>query len=376
MAGSLRIGTINGIDIYIHISWLIAIVLLAISTASSWFPRLYPGAGATTYLLMGLIAALLLFLSVLLHELGHSFVARWRGMRVQNIVLFIFGGVSNIEQEPKNPSTEFLITIVGPLVSLLLGALAALLLLPLGNRPSPTSAILTYLATANILLGIFNLIPGFPLDGGRVLRSIIWKITGKMQTATQVTTVVGQLIAYLFILLGIWWLFSGDSLDGIWLGFIGWFMLSAAQAVRAQSLVESTLGNVTVAEVMSHDVMTVQANISLQRLIDEYFLPQGLHSALVMQGDQLAGVISLNEIRRIPREEWGGTPVGLAMLSADKLHTIAPQQYLKEVLPLMSNKDVNQLPVVQDGRLVGVLSRDAIIRSLEIRRTLGLRRSP
>lgn len=370
MPGSLRLGRLAGIDIYIHVSWLIAIVLLTISTATGWFPRLNPGYSSSSYLVLGLIAALLLFLSVLLHEMGHSLVARWRGLPVSSIVLFIFGGVSNIQQEPKSPGSEFLIAIVGPVVSLLIGGLAFLLVLPLGGRPSPTAAVLVYLCVSNIILGIFNLIPGFPLDGGRVLRSLIWKITGNLYTATRATTLVGQIIAVIFIILGITWLFSGDSLDGIWLGFIGWFLLSAAQAASRQATFESTMGNVRVEEVMNRDVVTVPANVSLQRLIDEHLLPQGQRSALVMQGDQLAGLVSLSDIRHVSREEWGSTPVGLVMVPTERLHIIEPQQYLKDVLPLMGGMDVNQLPVVQDGKLLGVLSRDAIIRTMEIRRSL------
>lgn len=375
MPGSFRIGSIAGIEIYANFSWLIALVLLTVSIASGWFPRLYPGYPYTTYLLLGLIAALLLFASVLVHELAHSLVARARGMSVKSIVLFIFGGVSNIEQEPQSPGSEFQMAFVGPLTSLVIGAISYGLLLLIGNRPSPIAAILLYLAWANVLLGIFNLIPGFPLDGGRVLRSIIWKVTGNGNRATNITTIVGQIIAYLFILLGIWLFFGGDTLDGIWIGFIGWFLLNAAQSARAQATIDTVFRGVTVEQVMNPNPVTVPANISLQKLVDEYFLPQGLRSALVMQGDLLAGLITLSDIRHVPREEWSQKPVGHVMVPLEKLHLITPQQSLKEVLPLMISQDVNQLPVVQDGRLLGVVSRDAVIRSLEIRRHLGLDRA-
>ena len=375
MGGSFRIGSIAGIEIYANFSWLIALVLLTVSIASGWFPRLYPGYPYTTYLLLGLISALLLFASVLVHELAHSLVARARGMSVKSIVLFIFGGVSNIEQEPQSPGSEFQMAFVGPLTSLIIGAVSYGVLLLLGNRPSPIAAILLYLTWANILLGIFNLIPGFPLDGGRVLRSIIWKVTGNGDKATSITTIVGQIIAYLFILLGIWLFFGGDTLDGIWIGFIGWFLLNAAQSARVQATIDTVFRCVTVEQVMNRNPITVPANISLQKLVDEYFLPQGLRSALVMQGDQLAGLITLSDIRHVPREEWTQKPVGHVMVPLERLHMVTPQQSLKEVLPLMISEDINQLPVVQDGRLLGVVSRDAVIRSLEIRRRLGLNRA-
>lgn len=372
MPGSLRIGKIFGIDIYIHISWVIIIVLLTWSLAVGWFPVLYHGFSAITYWILGFIAAVLLFVSVLLHELAHSVVARARGLPVKNITLYIFGGVSNIEKEPGSPGIEFQVAVVGPITSLLIGALALALLYLLGQSNSALGAILMYLGFANILLGIFNLIPGFPLDGGRVLRSIIWKITGNLRQATRIVTVVGQIIAYLFILVGIWLFFAGNFINGLWFGFIGWFLLSSAQSANSEVMLQSVFRGVTVGEVMNTAPTTVPANISLQRLVDEYFLPLGLRSALVTQVDRLAGLITLSDIRHVPREEWGQTPVGLAMIPRERLHIVSPQQSLNDVLPLMAGRDVNQLPVVQDERLVGVLSRDAIVRYLEIRRNLGL----
>src|SRR5205807_2697950 len=222
MPGSLRIGKIAGIDIDIHVSWIIILVLLTVSLAIGWFPQLYPGQSTATYWIVSLIASLLLFVSVLLHELAHSLVARRRGLTVKNITLFIFGGVSNIEQEPKSPGVEFQMAVVGPLTSLLIGSVCYLLLLPLRGTRSP--------------------------------------------------------------------------LEGIWIGFIGWFLLSAAQSANTQSTLQSALRGVTVAEVMNPTPTTVPANISLQKLIDEYFLPHGLRFALVMQGERLAGMVTLSDI--------------------------------------------------------------------------------
>jgi CBS domain-containing protein len=290
---------------------------------------------------------------------------------VKNITLFIFGGVSNIEQEPKSPGVEFQMAVVGPLTSLLIGAVCYLLLLPLRGTKTPLEGILFYLAVTNILLGVFNLIPGFPLDGGRVLRSIVWKITGSLARATRIASISGQFIAYLFILWGIWQLFSGDVLNGIWIGFIGWFLLSAAQSANTQVMLQSALRGVTIGEVMNPTPPTVPATISLQHLIDEYFLPHGLRFALVMQGDRLAGLITLSDIRHVPREQWGYIPVSQAMIPVERLHVVSPQQSLNDVLPLMAGRDVNQLPVVQNGIPVGIVSRDAIMRYLEVRRSLG-----
>ncbi len=372
MPGSFRIGTLAGIDIYINYSWLIILVFLVWSLATGWFAVLYPGWSPALYWITSIIAALLLFVSVLLHELAHSVVARARGLSVKNITLFIFGGVSNIEQEPSSPGIEFQVAVVGPLVSILLGLLAFLLLLPLRGTTSPVTAILGYLAYSNVLLGIFNLVPGFPLDGGRVLRSIVWKISGNLRTATRAATISGEIIAYLFILVGIWLFFAGSVLDGIWFGFIGWFLLSSARSANSQAMLQSMFQGVKVADVMNPDPVTVPANISLQRLVDDYFLPKGLRSALVVQGDQLAGLITLSDIRHVPRDQWEQTPVGFSMIPLERLHVVSPQQSLNDVLPLMAGGDVNQLPVTQDGRLMGVVTRDAIMRYLETRRGLGL----
>ena len=375
MPGSFRIFRIAGIDINIHISWLIILVFLTFSLATGWFPITYPGSSTTTYYLLGFIASILLFVSVLLHELAHSFVARSRGLQVKSIVLFIFGGVSNIEQEPQTPGIEFSMAFVGPLVSLLIGVVCYGLLLLVRGTHSLLVPILSYLALMNIILGIFNLIPGFPLDGGRVLRSIIWKATGSFQTATNITTFVGQAFAYLIILWGILLFFAGNAFNGLIIIFTGWFLLTSAQSARSQSMLDTAFRGVTVNQIMDTNVLTVPANISLQKLVDEYFLPRGLRSAFVMQGDQLAGLITLSDIRHVPRDQWPQTPVGYAMIPLERLHTITPQQNVKDVLPLMTGQDVNQLAVVQDGRLVGVLTREGILRSLEIRRNLGVDRN-
>jgi Zn-dependent protease/predicted transcriptional regulator len=372
MPGSLRIGKIAGIGIDIHVSWIIILVLLTVSLATGWFPQLYPGWSTVTYWLIALLSSLLLFVSVLLHELAHSLVARRRGLPVKNITLFIFGGVSNIEQEPQSPGIEFQMAVVGPLTSLVIGFICFLLQLPLRGSNSPLEGILFYLAVTNILLGIFNLIPGFPLDGGRVLHSIVWRLSGNMRQATRVASLTGQFIAYLLILIGIWTFFAGDLLDGLWFGFIGWFLLSASQSANTQGMLTSVLRGVTVGEVMNPKPATVPSDISLQQLVDAYFLPGGLRYALVMQDDHLMGLITLSDIRHIPREQWGQVPVSNAMIPLARLHVATPQQNLSDVFPLMAGRDVNQLPVVENGALVGILSRDAVVHYLEVRRSLGV----
>ncbi len=373
MPGSLRIARIAGIDIEANVSWLIVLVLLTWSLAVDWFPAMVAGQPAATYWALGFIAALLLFASVLVHELAHSLVARARGLPVKSITLFIFGGVSNLEQEPQSPGVEFQMAVVGPLTSLIIGAIALVFGVVIGRAAPLAAAILDYLGIANLLLGVFNLIPGFPLDGGRVLRAILWKATGSVQRATRWASLVGQVVAYLFLLFGIWQFFSGNIVGGLWIGFIGWFLLQAAQAANSQVMLDSVFKGVTVNQLMSPPPMAASADLTLQRLVDGYILPHGLRSIPVVRGDQLAGLITLADIRKAPREQWTQTPVGSVMIPLERLHAVRPQQRLNGVLPLMATHDVNQLPVVDDaGRLVGMLSRDAVLRYIEIRRSLGL----
>lgn len=372
MPGSFRLFKVAGISVEVNISWLIVLVLLASSLALDWFPSAVPRQGVAVYWVLGFIAALLLFGSVLVHELAHSLVAKARGLPVKSITLFIFGGVSDLEREPQSPGVEFQMAFVGPLASLLIGGVALLAGIVIDGSSRLVAATLDYLGIANLLLGAFNLIPGFPLDGGRVLRSIIWKATGSLRTATRWAAYVGQGFAYLLILFGIWLFFTGDIIGGLWAGFIGWFLLQAAQAENMQVMLESVFKGVTVAQLMSPAQITVLSNRTIQQLVDEYLLPHGIRSIPVMREDQLVGLVTLADVRRVPRERWQETFVSEVMIPVERLAVAHPAESLNEVLPRMAAPDVNQLPVVEGYRLVGMLSRDAIVRFVEVRRGLGL----
>jgi len=370
MPGSLRLGKIAGIDIYAHLSWFVILVLLTWSLASGWFAQLFPGWATTTYWIVAFISALLLFGCVLVHELAHALVAQASGLTVRNITLFIFGGVAHVEEDMKRPGVEFRVAIAGPIASFLLAGVAFLLVLPLRGSGASAEAALDYLAVANFLLGAFNLLPGFPLDGGRVLRSIIWKATGNFKKATRIASSVGQAFAYVFILLGIIGFFTGNFFNGLWVVFIGWFLLSAAQTASTQVELQSALQGVSVGQVMGPRPFVVPANISVQKLVDRYFLPLGLHSAPVTQGEYLAGLITLSDIARVARERWSYTPVGHVMRGLQQVYVATPEQPLQEVFQMMGAQSINQVPVVEDGRLVGLLSREAIIRYLQVRQSL------
>jgi CBS domain-containing protein len=211
------------------------------------------------------------------------------------------------------------------------------------------------------------LLPAFPLDGGRILRSIIWQFTGNFRTSTRVASSVGQACAYLLMLFGIVEFFTGNFFTGLWTAFIGWFLLSAAQSANSQVEQQSMLKGITVGQIMDPHPVTVAANISLQRLMDEYILPLGLSSAPVMQGENLVGLITLNDITRVGRERWSSTPIAYVMRLLEQVATVTPEQPLHDVLLLMGTQDMNQVLVVQNGRLVGLLSREAIIRFLQVR---------
>jgi Zn-dependent protease len=344
MPGSLRLGKIAGIDIYAHLSWFIILVLLTWSLAGGWFAQLFPGWATTTYWIAAFISAVLLFVCVLAHELAHALIARAYGLTVRNITLFIFGGVATIEEEVKRPGVEFLVAIAGPLASLLLAVFAFLLAWPLRGSGTSAEAVLDYLAVSNLVLGVFNLLPGFPLDGGRLLRSLVWKVTGNFKKATRIASLIGQTFAYLFILLGIVEFFTGNFFNGLWIAFIGWFLLSAAQSARTQVELQSTLQGVTVGQVMNPRPEAVPANISLQKLVDEYFQPRGLRLAPVTQGEYLAGLITLTDIVRVARERWSTTPVGHVMRGLQQVHVATPEQPLQAVLQMMDTQDINQVP--------------------------------
>jgi Zn-dependent protease/CBS domain-containing protein len=373
MSGSIHLGKIAGISIDINWSWLIILVLLTVSLATGWFPQIYHRWSAGAYWSAGLIAATLLFVSVLVHELAHSLVARSRGIPVKSITLFIFGGVSNIESEPTSAATDFLIAIVGPLTSLVIGVIAFFLGAALLPVSAFLAAILSYLGVTNLLLGIFNLIPGFPLDGGRVLRSIIWGITGSMRTATRWASWIGETVAVIFILFGIFQLFFtvGGFLNGIWFAFIGWFLWQAARTANTQVMLQSLLKGATVADVMDRTPLTVPGEMTLRQFVDNYVFVHGVRSAMVVENGQLRGLITLADLRQVPQDRWEQEQVTQAMVPVQRLHAVTPGQSLNDVLPLMTQNNINQLPVVENGQVVGVVTRDRLMRYLEVRRELG-----
>jgi Zn-dependent protease/predicted transcriptional regulator len=371
MHTSLPIGKIAGIEIDVHLSWLIICVLLTGSLAIGWLPFAVPHQLTVVYWLAAILTVLLFFASVLAHELAHSLVARGRGLPVSRISLFIFGGVSDIEREPESAGVDFQMAFVGPLTSLVLGALLLMVARVIGPSSALIGAVFGYLGITNILLGAFNLLPGFPLDGGRVLRSILWKLTGSLTRATRIAANAGQVISYLMILAGIWLFFHGDVLDGLWLGFIALFLLLAAQAESTQITLESSTVGITVDQVMSPVPPVAPPEYPIQRAVDEYVTHTGQRVVPVVQGELLAGMVTLRDIRKVPREHWASETLGQIMIPLAKLLSVTPSQPLIDAVNMLEEIQVSQLPVIADGRMVGIIERDTVIKWVNLRQDLG-----
>ena len=373
MESSFTIARIRGIPIGVHYTWLLAFALMSWSLAVGYFPDSHPGWPRPQYWLVGSVAAVLLFVSVILHELTHSFVAQARGLKVHSITLFIFGGVSNIASDSEDPQDEFLIAVVGPISSLVIAALCWAGVQVVPGTTGPANALLGYLAVVNLMLALFNILPGFPLDGGRVLRAILWGTTGSMVRGTRWATYVGQALAFAFIGYGLLQILDRNVLNGFWIGFIGWFLYSAAESTRRQVIAQETFRGITVASVMQANPPMVGPALSVRELADEYVLRRGLRALPVAQDGAVVGLVTLSDVKHLPVEQWDANSVGSIMTRAP-LKTIGPREELRKALDLLVTEDVNQLVVVEDGAVLGLLSRGDVMRFLQARHDLGLDR--
>ncbi len=369
-AGSLRIFRIAGIDVYVHVSWLVIFALVTWSLAVGYYPPLLPDLTAAQAWTLGAISAILLFASVLVHELAHSLAARTRGMQAASITLFIFGGISSLTSDAPRASTEFLVAIVGPLTSLLLAGACFLVAAVVGDPR--VVALFGYLALINALLGGFNLIPGFPLDGGRVLRAVVWQLTGSMRRGLEVAVGAGQLVGYVFMVLGVLLVLGGNAFNGIWIAVIGWFLQGAGAAQLRQVRSEERLTGVSVRDVMRPDTTAIAPNASVEDLIEAYLVPGNRRAVPVVAGDRLVGMVTLGDIQAIAPQARASTRVVDVMGGRSGVTTVGPDTPLAAALEAMLAGDFEQLPVLEDGRLMGVLSRADIIRQIQLREALHL----
>ncbi len=375
LGNSVRLFRIAGIDVGVHVSWLVIFGLVTWSLAVGVFPTIQSlkGLPEWEYWLLGAITALLLFASVVVHELAHSLVAKSRGLGVRSITLFIFGGVSNLAGEAKKPSTEFVIAIVGPLTSFAIAAVVFIVDAAVPASAHELDAVLSYLVFINVALGLFNLIPGFPLDGGRVFRALAWTWTGSLRRGTEIAAFVGQLVAWGLLLLGFYLiLVQNDLIQGIWIGAIGWFLQSAANSSLQQVLVEQRLRGARVADVVEPDTTVVSPDVSVAALIEDYFLRGNRRAVPVVANGRLAGMVTLGDVKEVPRERWASTTVAQVMGGRERVVSVGSRDTLQRALEALAEGDFEQVPVVDDGTLVGVVTRADIVRQIQLREALDL----
>jgi Zn-dependent protease/CBS domain-containing protein len=386
MQKGITIGRIFGIRIRIDWSWLLIFILVAWNL-STLFGEIHPAWATALRWGVALIAALLFFLSVLAHEMAHSLMARAQGVPVRSITLFLFGGVSNIQREPPSPRAELLITIVGPITSILVGlaataagsAMASLngqvtLVDPtaLASQLSPLATVLLWLGPINIFLGLFNMVPGFPLDGGRLLRSLLWAVTDNLRQATRWASWVGRGFAWLMIVAGIAMVFGvsfpffGTGLSGLWLVFIGWFLNTAATQSYQQVVVSDILEDVPVNRIMRRDPPTVMVGSTVSALVEERLMGTDERAFPVVDNGDLVGLVSLEDVRAVSQDQWESTLVSEIMTPASELMTLTPAEDADEAMHKLRQRDVRQLPVLENGHLTGLLRRRDILRWLQL----------
>ncbi len=366
MRGALRLGRILGIPVAVNYTWFIAIWIGAWSLAGSYYPERAPGFDSTTYWIMGVASALLLFASVLVHELGHALTARRFGIRTRVIVLFLFGGVAQIAEEPSTPRAEFLVAVAGPLTSLALAAGLFVISPVFGVRP--LGNIVQYLSYVNVLLAVFNLVPGFPLDGGRLLRAALWRSSGSLQRATRIAARTGQAIALLFIGAGLVLLVKNFLVPGLWLVLIGWFLDTGAQSSYQQVVLRQGLGDVRVGDIMSRDLHSIDPNLTVERAIAEYFLPFKHGGFPVVFGDHLVGIVTLQDVSAVPTDRRAGTTIREVMTPRERLKTVSIADSAYAAFARMSQDDVGRLLVLdQHGNLCGIVTRSDLLHILRLR---------
>jgi len=362
---SFELGRIAGIRIGVNWSWLVVFALIVWTLAATIFPDSNPGLSEGTYLAMAVIAAVLFFVSLLLHELGHALVARRQGVEIEGITLWLFGGVAKFKGMFPSARAEFRIAVAGPLVSLGIGVFFVLIAL-VGDLPEAVDGVVGYLGYINLVLLVFNLIPALPLDGGRVLRSILWQTKGDFRWATIVAADVARVFAYLFIGLGLAEVFFLNSFAGVWLAFLGWFLLQAAGAEARYLATRQALGGLRVRDLMVRDPITVAPDLSLGRFMDEVVWPHRYTSYPVVDDGRAVGLLPFRSVAEVPRGDWDGSSVRDAMLPLDDVPALAEDDDLVDALAKLGSSDVRRALVLDGGQLAGLLSITDLSRALEV----------
>lgn len=383
MGTNIKVGRIWGIPLQLSWTWFLIFALVTWSLAVAYFPDEYPTLSPVVHLLLGVVTSILFFTSVMLHELGHAYAALRSGTGVRSITLFIFGGVAQLEDEPRTAGAALRVALAGPLVSLVLGIFFAGLWLLDQNIPW-LAAPSAYLARLNFLLAAFNMIPGYPLDGGRVLQAVVWYLSGDSRRATRLAAMVGQLVAFGFIGVGVGVALNTNLFNGLWLAFIGWFLQNAAGAAATSTEVEHALEALAVNQVMRADWPEVPGRLPLSRLVEDHMLrgsPRyffvrrdgyGYEGGNGHNGSQPHGMLTATDVMRIPQTSWGRTSSEQVMVGWERLVTVSPEMNLLEAMRIMDRGNVAQVPVVAEGRLVGILSREGVMHALKVQADLEM----
>lgn len=373
MTKEVRIGRILGIQISIDYTWFIIFFLVAAGLSTGWFAQFLPDVSLALRWLLAGAATVLFFVSVLLHELSHSIVAIRSGMKVSGITLFLFGGVSKLTDEPKSANTELKMAIAGPLTSLILAGVFFVLSLVLRPAAGEVFAtVFSWLATVNAFLAAFNLLPGFPLDGGRVLRAGLWQWSASLAEATRIAANLGQGLGILMIVGGIVMYFGGRGFGSLWLSFIGWFLMQAAQSSYQQMILRQALTGMPVSHMMTPDVDVVPADMTLDQVVNDYIMARNHPAFPVMEDGRVLGLLCINEVRGVAREDWPRVTARQVAVNLSEHNTVTPSTDAWEALIRMSQENCGRLLVVEGGVLRGILSRTDIMRLMRSRLQLGL----
>jgi Zn-dependent protease len=372
MNRGIKLFKVLGIRISIDYTWFIVFFLFAWSLAYVYFPYYHEGFNTPTYIVMGLFSSLSIFICVLIHELSHSYTANSLGLDIKEITLFIFGGMAHLTREPDDPKVELKIAVAGPLASLALAFIFwALKGLVDGVADIPVlSAVLGFLAYINLALLIFNMVPGFPLDGGRVLRAIWWLKTGDIKKSTRLASRIGKGFAFFLIILGFMQIFVGNFTGGLWFILIGVFLQQAAEGSYRQLIMKMALEGVRVREIMTKEVITVEGNLTISEAVEEYFLNYHLASFPVTSFGRVEGMLTLSDVRKVGREKWDTTLVRDIMERLTPERILTPDDTALQVLAKMTREGVGRYPVIYRGELVGILSRRDLMKIMELKSEL------